>query len=105
MQEAISLTRSRESTPKKKSKKCNEESENSDDFSKTICWMKNLVLNTQEDKEEVINAMECTSSFRLNWFKQKPSLNEIFLKFPKYKEMIFLVRIIFIFITFSQLIH
>lgn len=54
--------------------------------------MRNKIVNSNEDKQRIINAMKVTKGFRKQWINEKtPYISEIVTKFPKFIEMPFLV--------------
>ena len=66
---------------------------NIEEINNKIIFMKNKVININSDKEEVVLAMQETHSHRRDWILNKsPTIEEILAKFPKFKEMPFLVN-------------
>lgn len=56
--------------------------------------MKQRIVNTTTDKNDIVNAMNSTSEFRKNWIKDKfPSITEILDTYPKFKDFPFFVSI------------
>ena len=67
--------------------------------------MKNKVVNLANDSENICDAMKSTFLYQSNWIlKDSPSITEIFNKFPKYKDMPFLLSRKSQFIYFINLI-
>lgn len=64
--------------------------------------MKNKVVNTDTDMNEILSSMLSTFKYKENWIKStNPSITEIIDKFPKFIQMPFLLSIIQI--TFSKI--
>lgn len=65
---------------------------NQDEVDSLICFMKNKFVNSEKDKEEIFDAMQKTSDYRISWIKNNsPSLTEILFKFSKFLDYPFMV--------------
>ena len=63
------------------------------DCNQQILFMKHKIINTNDDKEQIIKAMDDTFDSRKNWILiSKPSLTQIIELYPKYQELPFLVK-------------
>lgn len=59
-----------------------------------IMIMKQKVINTDSDKNDVVNAMQSTMKYRRNWVLiNNHSITDILERFPKFIELPFLVKI------------
>lgn len=55
------------------------------ELEQNICFMKNKVVNSENDKNEIIDSMKETYSLRRSWIEtNKPSLTEILTTFVKF---------------------
>lgn len=74
-----------------------------DDNENTICYLKHKFINTEEDRQDIIKAMTKSQQNRLKWIKNdSPTLTDILERYPKYLEIHFLVRFLFL---LTYLIH
>ena len=68
------------------------EIDNEHEIKRTITLLKNVFVNTREDKDIVENGMKLTFKSRFNWIrKDQPTITRIFEEYPKFKELPYLV--------------
>lgn len=71
------------------------ETEDKIEIERTVTLLKNIFVNTQDDKETVESGMNQTYKSRIKWIqKNKPTITRILEEYPKFKELPFLVSII-----------
>jgi hypothetical protein len=68
--------------------------EASDDIVNTKAYIRTKVVNTESDKNDILNAMVFTREHRFKWIKQaSPTLTDILNEYPKYIQLPYLVSI------------
>ena len=65
-----------------------------DDFENTIQFLKNKVVATSTDRDDIFSGMLRTRTYRLNWIKASKdeiTVSNILTRFPKFRDFPFLV--------------